>query len=72
MLDAVSTSLSGINYATDRLGQAGATIAASSKDGGAVDEALIDAAQAKTDYAANAKVLKAQLDNEKRLLDVLA
>lgn len=37
-----------------------------------VDEELVDAKLAGIQYTANAKMIKAQIDNEKKLLDVLA
>ena len=84
MLDAVSSSLTGLNNATQRLVKAAANISNASafdvtksaaENTAApvnVDEELVNSKLASINYTANAKVLKAELDNEKKLLDILA
>ena len=77
MVDAVSSSLSGLNKATARLAKAGENIANAnpSKEGAAdkvrLDQEIVESKAAKVEYKANAKVLKAQLENEKQILDIL-
>ncbi len=74
MIDGVSSSLNGLNNATQRLAKSARNIATASQEGSDVNVAkeLAGSKQASTLHTANAKALKAQLDAEKKLMDILA
>lgn len=73
MVDAVSSSLAGLYNATARVAKAAENIANASS-GGNVDIAkeVVDTQIASVTYAANIQMLKAEFENEKKLLDILA
>jgi flagellar basal body rod protein FlgC len=85
MLGGISSSLAGLNNATQKLSVAAGKIAnaniATSKDGNVnikppadtnFDEELVNSKLADISYTANAKLLKAQLNSEKEILNILA
>ncbi len=77
MADGISTSLGGLQDAAKRAQQAAQNIARQNTDRAAkadrdAAQNLVDLKQSQLDYEANAKALRAQQDNEKRLLDILA
>lgn len=85
MVDAISSSLNGLYHATQRLSKVASNIAKSNVSdtaGGSggninhipvnLDEELVNSKLSEIGYSANAKVIKAQLDTQKELLDILA
>ena len=82
MIDAVSSSLSGLNNASRRLETSAQRIASASSvtkaspsaQGGEVNltEEVVNSKLAEVNYSANAKMIRAELDNEKKILDILA
>ncbi len=74
MVDAVSSSLTGLYNASARVAQASENIANASVAGSNVDVAkeVVDQQIASVNYAANIQMLKAEFENQKKLLDILA
>jgi flagellar basal body rod protein FlgC len=74
MVDGISSSLLGMQDAVQRVSGAARNISNASTKGANVDMAadLVGSKIASVQYEANVKVLKSQLDLEKRLLDILA
>jgi hypothetical protein len=70
MVDGVSSSQAGLAKAAQRA-QVAAERIAKSRDADIAEES-VKVKEAATEYRANAKALKAQLDTEKRALDILA
>ncbi|MBI3420030.1 MAG: hypothetical protein HY053_07865 [Proteobacteria bacterium] len=74
MVDGIGASLNGLRDASARIQDSARNIArASTAENPPVnmDKEVVDTLVSSVMYKANAKVLKAQLDNEKSLLDVL-
>lgn len=71
MADGISLSLNGVANAVSRITTAATNIAQPAADANLAKN-LLDANVAGVDYTANIKVLKAQLDDEKKILDILA
>lgn len=69
MVDAVSSSLTGIFNATDRLAKSAEKIASGSAD---LAQEVVESKLAATNFEANVTVLKATLDTERKILDILA
>lgn len=86
MLSGISSSLNGLYDATTRLASSAQKIANGNPTSAStdtktninaaanvnLDEEIVNAKFSEVLYGANAKVLKAQLDTEKKLLDILA
>ena len=73
MVDGISSSLAGLQNATQRISNSARNIAnASTGSGGNLDGDIVEAKLASIQYEANVKTLKVQLDTEKSLLDILA
>jgi flagellar hook-associated protein FlgK len=86
LVDAVSSSLAGLNAASTRLATASNRIANAStppkpdevtgitpsSNGISIDEEIVNAKLADISYTANAKVIQVQLKTEKELLNILA
>lgn len=74
MVDGIGASLNGLRDASARIQDSARNIArASTAENPPVnmDKEVVDTLVSSVMYKANAKVLKAQMDNEKSLLDVL-
>ncbi len=86
MVDAISSSLAGLNAASSRLATASSRIANAftppkpdpvtgitpSSNGIYLDEEIINSKLADISYTASAKVIQVQLKTEKELLNILA
>ena len=74
MSDGIASSLNGLNGAQDRLQRAAKNIADAGKPNNKTDLAneIVQSKISEIEFSANAKVLKAQLDTQKKLLDILA
>lgn len=73
MVDGISSSLLGLRDATQRFSTASRNIAnTSAQPATDLNKEVVETKIASVQYEANAKVLKSQLDLEKRLLDILA
>lgn len=86
MVDAISSSLAGLNAASSRLATASSRIANASTppkpdpvtnitpatNGINLDEEIVNSKLADISYTANAKVIQVQLKTEKELLNILA
>jgi flagellar basal body rod protein FlgC len=73
MVDGISSSLTGMQNAISRVSTTAKNIANASTNGGAnVSGDLVESKIASVQYEANVKVLKAQFEMEKRIIDMLA
>jgi flagellar hook-associated protein FlgK len=73
IMSGISSSLAGMDSAITRLSRSAQNISqASVADSGVnLDKEIVDSKLSSVAFEANAKVLKSQLDMEKRLLDIL-
>ena len=67
----LSTAVSGLNSAVSRATQSARNIVNASSTGKNIDKDLVDVNKDKTDYAANAAVIKTTRKMEKALLDIM-
>ena len=72
MFSALPTAVSGLTQSVARATQSASNIANASLTGKNVDEDLVKLSMAKTDYAANATVIKTEQKMQKALLDIKA
>jgi flagellar hook protein FlgE len=70
MSDALSIAVNGLNQAVSHATQSAGNIANASLTGTNVDGDLVNLSVAKTDYAANATVIKTEEKMQKALLDI--
>ena len=74
MSDALNIAVLGLNNSASRIAKAASSIANASLTGssGNLSDGLVQIAEQKTDYAANAKVIRVEQETSKALLDILA
>ncbi len=74
MSDTLNIAVNGLNSSASRITKAASSIVNASSTGAKTDlsTSLINITEAKTNYAAEAKVIRVVEDNNKRLLDILA
>jgi flagellar basal body rod protein FlgG len=74
MSDALSIATNGLNFTASRIAKDASSIVNASSTGsnGDLTTPLVDLAVQKTNYAANAKVIRVVEENNKTLLNILA
>jgi len=68
MIDAITSALSGLNNASQRIEKGAANIASSENEGRVIED-IVDIKQAEISYKANIEVLKVTQDLTKELLE---